>query len=174
MEFYSIQSADESTVAGLLHVYAQITEDLYQKDYAGRYIGEEDARTAQKVDYADFLAAFISHDDRFIFALREGNVIAAALRVIHMGGDNWYLEALGTAPEYRGKGCARRLLTETKGCMRALSACSIVSVVREDNTASRAVHEACGFADIGKTAKDMEGTVIKDCLVYRYTYPNRG
>ena len=173
MEFCSIDTVDDNTVAELLHVYAETTADLFEKDFEGQYDSEEKARAAQAVDYADYISAFLSQDDRYMFALREGAVIAAALRVIHIGADHWYLEGLGTAPEYRGKGCARLLLTETKRCMRVLSACSIVSVVREDNAASRSVHEACGFIDMGKASKDMEGAVIEECLIYRYVYPNR-
>lgn len=173
MEFCSIDYLDDSTVTGLLHVYAETTADLFEKDFAGHYDNEEKAHAAQAQDYAHFIASFIAQDDRYIFALREDGVIAAALRVIHLGGDNWYLEALGTAPQYRAQGCARRLLTKTLRCMRVLCANSIVSVVRKDNAASRAVHEACGFSDTGDAAKDMEGTVIEECRIYRYIYANR-
>ncbi len=173
MDFFSIDAIDQDTAQALLNIYPETTADLFEKDYARRYGNEEDAHAAQISDYLDSVAAFLSQDDRYMFALREGDVIIAALRVIHMGADHWYLEALGTAPEYRGRGCARRLLTETLRCMRVLQARSIVSVVKQDNTASRAAHEACGFKDTGKSAKDMQGAEIEDCLVYQYDYPNR-
>jgi len=86
-----------------------------------------------------------------------------------MAQGGWYLEALETAPEYRGRGCARRLLLETVRCLKALSAHTIVSVVRRENAASRAVHEACGFEDTGRVARDMEGTPLEDCMIYRFS-----
>lgn len=164
MEFCTIQRCDMNTVDSLLQVYAQGADDTFPKEYAG--YSDEEARAA----YAELISSFISHDDRYLFALREGETIVSALRVIHISQGNWYLEALGTALEYRGQGCARRLLDKTLRCMRALSARSIVSVVRADNAASLAVHEACGFTDTGKRAKDMEGVPLDDCIVYRYTY----
>jgi L-amino acid N-acyltransferase YncA len=54
--------------------------------------------------------------------------------------------------------------------MRTLGARSIASVVKAENAASRAAHEACGFTDTGKTAKDAEGNVIKNCLIYQYHF----
>lgn len=170
MEFCSIQSADNDAVAALMHVYPETMEALYQKNFEGRYSTEADARTAQINDYTESIAAFLAQEDRYIFAFRDGDTIAAALRVIHMGEDNWYLEALGTAPEYRGQGIAKRLLKQTLRLMRTLPTHSIVSLVRRDNEASRAVHEACGFLDTGMTAKDEEGTTVEECMIYRYIF----
>jgi L-amino acid N-acyltransferase YncA len=170
MEFCTIQSGDDKTASSLMKVYPESNADIYAKEYAGRFASEAAAWAAFARDYAGFIAEFVRQDDRYIFALREGGAIAAALRVIRISQGNWYLEALGTLPERRGQGLARRLLRDAARCMRTLCARSIVSVVRADNTASRAAHEACGFVNAGKTARDAQGSLIEDCLVYRYDY----
>lgn len=170
MEFCSIQSADDDTIAGLMRVYPETMEELYQKNYEGRYDSEIEAHAAQTHEYTESIATFLAQEDRYMFAFRDGDAIAAALRIIHMGEDNWYLEALGTAPEYRGQGIAKKLIKQTLRLMRTIPARSIVSLVRRDNEASRAVHEACGFLDTGMTAKDEEGTSVDECMVYHYIY----
>ena len=102
--------------------------------------------------------------------LRKTAFMLRHFRVIRMDEDGWYLEALETAPRYRRKGCARQLLNETMDRLHGLSARNIVSVVNRDNTASRALHEACGFVETSHAPKDMEGNPLEGCVVYQYTF----
>jgi L-amino acid N-acyltransferase YncA len=87
-----------------------------------------------------------------------------------MDEDGWYLEGLETAPKFRRKGCAKQLLNETIERLRGLSARSIISIVDQDNMASRALHESCGFENAGGTAKDLEGNAVEGCILYRYSF----
>ncbi len=171
MDFCSIQSCDEKTIAALLGVYTQSTEEIYRKGYAGKYDSAKDARAALFQDYTGFIFKFLEQDDRYIFAVKENIECTAALRIIRMSEYGWYIEALETAPKYRRQGFARYLLKQTLRCMRTLGARNIVSIVRSDNPASRALHLSCGFADTGKTAKDIEGAPIEPCSILEYSYP---
>ena len=135
MEFCTIQSSDEKTIGELLQVYPESNAEFLKKDYIGRHDSEETAWAAFVQDYADFIAEFISQDDRYIFALREGGVIVAALRIIHISQDNWYLEALGTVPERRGLGCAIRCAVCGRSVRTASSAsCARITLLRARHT----------------------------------------
>jgi len=170
MEFCTIQSSDPEAIAGLLRICAESNARVYRKRYAKQYASDTEAWDALMRDYTEFIREFAAQDDRRIFALKENGNWAAALRVIRMDADNWYLAALETAPTFRRKGFARRLLSQTVDYLRGQNACSIVSIVEKENKASRALHEACGFALTGSTAKDHEGNLIENCVLYRYSF----
>lgn len=170
MEFCSIQCCDEKTIAALLCVYAQTTEEIYKKKYEGRYGSDKYARAALAQDYSDFIAEFITQNDRYIFAVKENETYAAVLRIIQMSEFGWYIEAMETAPQYRRKGFARYLLKQTLRCMRNLGAKTIISVIGNDNLASLALHISCGFTDTGKTPKDIEGAPFERFSIFEYQY----
>jgi len=170
MDFLIIESGDIEAAQGLLQVYAESNAKIYRQRYAKQYSSDLEAWNALMRDYTEFIWEFAAQDDRRIFALKEGGDWAAALRVIRMDGDNWYLEALETAPKFRRKGCAQQLMKEIVGYLRDLNAHSIVSVVDKENKASRALHEFCGFAQTASAAKDMEGNSLENCVVYQYIF----
>ena len=170
MKFLAVQSGNSEVIEGLLQIYAESNAQVYRKRYAKEYASELAAWNALLQDYVEFICEFVAQDDRYIFALREDDDWVAALRIIRMDGDGWYLEALETAPRHRRKGCARQLLNETIDRLRSLSARSIVSVVDRDNAASRALHETCGFVETSHAPKDVEGNPLEGCIVYQYTF----
>jgi len=170
MEFSIVQNGNPETIEGLLQIYAESNAQVYRRRYAKKYASELAAWNALLQDYTEFICEFTAQDDRYIFALKASGDWAAALRIIRMDEDDWYLEALETAPRYRRKGCARQLLNKTIDRLRSLSACSIVSVVGMDNAASRTLHEACGFVETSTAPKDMEGNPLKGCVVYQYIF----
>lgn len=170
MEFVKIESGDPEAIAGLLRIYAESNAKIYRKRYAKQYASDFEAWNALMRDYTEFIWEFAAQDDRFIFALKEDNGWAAGLRVIRMEADDWYLEALETAPMFRRKGCAKQLLSQTIGYLRDLNARSIISIVEKENKASRSLHEACGFTLTDRTAKDLEGNVIENCVSYQYSF----
>ena len=59
-----------------------------------------------------------------------------------------YEASITVAPEYRGSGLARPILTEACGFF---SDFAISAEVRHDNIASRKVFERCGFDEIGRS-----------------------
>ena len=96
-----------------------------------------------------------------VYCLRKEGVYVSALR-LEPWRDGLLLTALETAPEYRGGGFAKELmtgvLTTTEG--------KIYSHIDERNQASVAVHKACGFAKILDFARYLDGSVSTSAGTY--------
>jgi len=86
--------------------------------------------------------------------VEEGKYISA-LR-LEPYKDGLLLEALETAPKYRRKGYAQKLM---EAVLAEFSGQKIYSHVRKDNLASLAVHEKCGFRKISDFAAYIDGSV---------------
>ena len=93
----------------------------------------------------------------------EKDVYVSALR-LEPYEDGLLLEALETAPAYRRKGYAEKL-------MRAVQMefpQKIYSHVSKKNTASLAVHKKCGFRQVLDYAKYIDGSVVRNAVTLCY------
>ncbi len=89
-----------------------------------------------------FLGKFMSKNENTYYVLEENNKWVSALRLTKFE-DFYYMEALETAPEYRKKGYACKLIQEV---IRYLGEGVVIrSNVRKTNTASLVTHKKCGF-----------------------------
>ncbi len=80
--------------------------------------------------------------------------------------DGLLLEALETAPQYRRKGYATKLIEEV---LTEFSNGNIYSHVSKTNAASLAVHKKCGFYKISDSATYIDGSVNSRAVTLCYS-----
>lgn len=93
----------------------------------------------------------------------EGSIYISALR-LEPYEDGLLLEALETAPAYRRKGYAEKLIRAVQKNFPQ----KIYSHVSKRNAASLAVHEKCGFCQILDHARYIDGSVARNAVTLCY------
>lgn len=111
-----------------------------------KYPESEDLTEAMKQEETyfveKFLGKFMSKNENSYYVLEENGVWVSALRLTKLDG-YFYMEALETAPDYRKKGYAEKLICEV---IKQLGESAVIrSNVRKTNVASLATHKKCGF-----------------------------
>ena len=89
----------------------------------------------------------------------ENDAYISALR-LEPYEDGLLLEALETAPAYRHKGYAEKLMW----AVQAEFPQKIYSHVSKKNTASLALHQKCGFRQVLDYAKYIDGSVVRNAV----------
>jgi len=127
-------------------------EDLSEK------VKEEEDYFVEK-----FLAKFMSKDENTYYVWEEAGEWVSALRLTKLDGF-YFLEALETAPEYRKKGYAYKLIKSVIQELEAEGNVVIRSNVRKTNIASLATHKKCGFIIEEENGTNHISGVQKDYL----------
>ena len=82
--------------------------------------------------------------------------------------DGLLLAALETVPEQRGKGYARSLIREVQRYLTRQGPVKLYSHIAKRNSASRCVHERCGFRVVSDHAVYLNGSVDFRCDTWLY------
>lgn len=131
--------------------------------------GNEGDYTKQRNDLYDYL-----HEDFFrvsgaFYAVWElQGLYVSALRM-EPYRDGYLIEALETLPRERGKGYAKSLLNGVLYSGEVSDGLPVYSHVRKKNSASLAVHTACGFEPILDHAVFIDGSVYHHSRTLRWT-----
>ena len=106
--------------------------DLYREsmDQLARHF---ESPQAMEQAYEEFLKEFVTHHRQMVLVEEE------------CAPGVWFLEALETAPQARGKGWAKQLICHTQELLTGQGAGELFSLVSPRNTPSIATHVACGF-----------------------------
>ena len=118
---------------------------------------------AEQAFYQYLQEGFFSVPGAVYAIWEEGGIYISALR-LEPYEDGLLLEALETAPEYRGHGYATCLIQEVQ---RAFPQ-RIYSHVSRRNFPSMAIHEKCGFRQILDYARYIDGSVARNAVTLRY------
>jgi len=62
---------------------------------------------------------------------------------------SWYINAVATYKEYRGKGVARKLMADAEARARSAGCHSMSLIVASENTSAIKLYEYLGFNDVG-------------------------
>lgn len=100
---------------------------------------------AMEQAYGEFLKEFVTHPNQMVLVEEVDGVWVSGLRCVECAPGVWFLEALETAPQARGKGWAKQLITHTQQQLTQLGAHELFSLIDPENTPSIATHVACGF-----------------------------
>lgn len=100
---------------------------------------------AMEQAYGEFLKEFVTHDHQMVLVEEVDGAWVSGLRCVESAPGVWYLEALETAPQARGKGWAKQLLAHTQALLCQQGAQELFSLIDPANTSSIAAHVACGF-----------------------------
>ena len=160
-----IRVIDGSVVDRLFAVYAESMGDL-----AENFASPEEMRKS----YEGFLREFIRGPGQRIFVETERDQWVSALRAIEYRPGVWFIEAVETAPDRRGQGFGKRLLTHTAECLLPLSAKQIECIIHPANTASCRLHAACGFAPTDDEPVNCWGETETGCVLWRYSPERAG
>ena len=160
-----IRVIDGSVVDRLFAVYAESMGDLAE-DFAS----PEEMRKS----YEGFLREFIRGPGQRIFVETERDQWVSALRAIEYRPGVWFIEAVETAPDRRGQGFGKRLLTRTTERLFHLGAKQIEGIIHPANTASQRLHAACGFAPTDDEPVNCWGETETGCALWRYSPKRAG
>lgn len=144
----------------LFAVYAESMEDL-----AANFGSAADMRA----EYEGFLREFIRKPGQLMLAETDGDDWVSALRAIEYRPGVWFIEAVETAPDRRGQGFGKRLLTHTLERLARLGAERIECIIHPYNTASRRLHGACGFVPTNDAPVNCWGETETGCVLWRYS-----
>ena len=103
--------------------------------------------------------------------LEDNGVWISALRLSRIQTDLYYLEALETRPDQRGKGYASLLLSGVVESLKKAGPFRLCDCVGKKNTASLKTHEKCGFRIVSEEGYDYLHKEADDHdfgLEYRY------
>lgn len=155
-----IRSMAELPFGDLMKIYVQSNLERGQK-----WIDEPEERRlawAEQEFYAYLRQCFFTlPGSRYFLWELQGRAVSA-LRC-ESYADGVLLTALETAPDCRGRGYAKALLTAV---LRYLEKGSIYVHIRRDNTASISVHLFCGFVKVKSGARMLDGSYSGDHDTY--------
>ena len=100
-----------------------------------------------------------------LFGLYAGETLCGAA-VFQLAADEASLESVTIAPEHRGKGAGRALLTHALAALKAEGAALCFLEVRAHNAPALALYAALGFESVGRR-KNFYKNPPEDALVMR-------
>ncbi|MBO4887199.1 MAG: GNAT family N-acetyltransferase [Firmicutes bacterium] len=137
---------------------------------------ESNKETAvQKVEagFMDYLKdEFFSLNEAAYWILEENDVWCSALRTCKILNGSYYLEALETRPDLRGKGYGAKLLSGVLNALEKDGPFRLCDCVSKKNVASLKTHEKCGFHIVSEKGYDYLQQEADDHsygLEYRYS-----
>lgn len=141
----------------LMDVYEQ-SNLLSSMELDHRYSKHERLLQVEQDQYAYYQQEFFSQRGAFCAVWVEQGRYASALRM-EPYEDGLLLSGLETAPQLRGNGYATKLLKTTLAYLRENRKLNVYSHIHRKNSASLAVHKACGFYKIADHAVFIDGSV---------------
>jgi RimJ/RimL family protein N-acetyltransferase len=127
---------------------------LWRNEEATRANSRDTAPVAWET-HEQWCARSLTNPDRVIFIARIDGAKAGMVRFDRLGASRDYLVSIIVAPEQRGGGVGRALLSA--GCEALLASRSparLEAEIRNGNMASRRIFEACGFRKIETSGND--------------------
>lgn len=165
IEITSMEALDKRA---LMDLYREGNEENTEYFYPGM----DRAKALELVErgFLDFLKTdFFNGVNTYYILERDGRWVSA-LRLSSVGERFYYLEALETDPELRGKGYASTLLTEVLEKLKKSGPFTVCDRVHKENAASVATHLKCGFAIAGDGVDYLRGGTDGDEYGMRYEY----
>ena len=149
----------------LMEVYADSNEEK-ASDWPNLPRGY--ALTLAEQDFCQYLQEVFFHTDGALYAVwEEEGCYVSALR-LEPYRDGLLLEALETRPDQRGKGYAQTLIREMQRYLAQQGPVKLYSHIEKRNSASRSVHEKCGFRVVSDHAVYINGSVDYRCDTWLY------
>lgn len=117
-----------------------------------------------EADFYNFLQEVFFKTNGAVYAIWEENGRYVSALRLEPYRDGLLLEALETEPSQRGKGYAKALLRGVQSRLSGENRPPVYSHVKKRNSASLAVHRACGFRIISDHAVYADGSVLQNCF----------
>ena len=138
----------------LMDIYAE--SNLENTDY---FFPDEADKTisVRKVEegFLEFLKNdFFGKAGASYWILEENDVWVSALRISRIKAGLYYLEALETRPDQRGKGYGSALLSGVVDTLKDEGPFRLCDCISKKNTVSLKTHEKCGFQVVSEAGYD--------------------
>lgn len=151
----------------IMQVYQQSIQISGKENYP--HMDENPQILEAEQDFYLYLKTFLRERENVCAVwLLEGKYVSA-LRV-EPYRDGVLIAGLETAPAFRGKGCAKELLSATLGYLKEKQCNKIYSHIHKDNVPSIRTHLACGFVRVADHCVYIDGSA--DSKSYTYIYEN--
>lgn len=157
-----IYTMKELSFGKLMEVYEASNRERYPRLPANQALAE-----AEQEVYDYLRNDFFTRPCAVICVWQEGGRYISALR-LEPYRDGMLLTALETAPAFRYRGYAAMLIRQVLLWQEQQGDVVLYSHIDNDNQASIAVHEKCGFVRISDTAAYLDGSVSSRAGTYRY------
>lgn len=141
--------------------------ELYRESMA-QLAGRFESPQAMEQAYGEFLKEFVTHSNQMVLVEEVDGVWVSGLRCVESAPGVWFLEALETAPQARGKGWAKQLMKHTQQLLTGQGAGELFSLVSPRNTPSIATHVACGFVATDRQPINGWGEEEPGMIVYAW------
>ena len=157
-----IYTMKELSFGKLMEVYEASNRERYPRLPAHQALAE-----AEQEVYDYLRNDFFTRPCAVICVWQEGGRYISALR-LEPYRDGMLLTALETAPAFRYRGYAAMLIRQVLLWQEQQGDVVLYSHIDNDNQASIAVHEKCGFVRISDPAAYLDGSVSSRAGTYRY------
>ena len=148
--------------ASLMEVYTESNRENGELMYP-EYAEPQQLLHVEQSFYQYLQEGFFSVSGAVYAIWLEEGIYVSALR-LEPYEDGLLLEALETAPAYRRKGYAEKLIR----AVQAEFSQKIYSHVSKKNTPSLMVHQKCGFRQVLDYAKYIDGSVARNAVTLCY------
>ncbi len=155
------KSLKELNFRQLMDVYQEGNQDNARELYPDMPM-ERGILEAEQDFYEYLRTGFFAAAGAYYALWRADNRYVSALRMERYR-DGLLIEAVETLPEQRRKGYAKALL---KAVMAQVGQGRVYAHIAKWNTASRQLHEGCGFRKISDMAVYIDGSVNDKCETY--------
>lgn len=160
-----VDTFEELDFYGLMDVYIE-----GNRENAEYFYGDEAPERALQLATIDALVYlredFFKKPGARYYIWQEAEEYTSALRVEHFD-NGLLLEALETRPDLRRRGFGRKLITAVLAQLP--EGTHLYSHVAKWNTASLAIHNACGFSRHLDYSVESDGTISNDHVTFKVT-----
>ena len=126
------------------NVYSSASYEIAKGKHPETQDLAEAIREEEQYFVEKFLGKFMSKNENTYYVWEENGEWVSALRLSKLDG-YYFMEALETKTEARGKGYATKLILETIALLRTRGDVILRSNVNKKNVASLSTHMKCGF-----------------------------
>lgn len=154
-----VTQIDENTVNRLSAVYSESMDDM-KINFANDF--------EMYAAYAAFLRDFVKNSKQLIIVETVNDDWVSALRAIETSEGHWFLEAVETKPDERGKGFGKDLLHHTIQYLKKSGMTELACTISKNNHKSQSLHGKCGFFPTNDLPLNCWGEVEENTILYRF------
>jgi [ribosomal protein S18]-alanine N-acetyltransferase len=137
-------------------------------DIPGMLLLTENTPTPSRWTRAQYERLFDTNAARRMTLISEEDSMPKGLITALVVADEWEIENVVVAAEFRRRGLATRLLRELIDLARTAGARAMFLEVRESNTAARNLYKNSSFHETGRRLRYYSDPV-EDAVLYRHT-----
>lgn len=156
----AVNNIDRNTIERLLALYSESMNQMLEF-----YSNKNEMITA----YTSFCANFIKNPNHCILVEEESGCWVSGLRAILTDKEKWFIEAVETKPDQRGKGYGKALLQHTIQYLQERNMKEATCTIAAKNVISQELHKKCGFYPTNELPMNPWGEVEEGRILYRFT-----